>query len=104
MEDSHMTQYDEIMQTRQLQMLKTVIPYVGAQAQPRIAMLIQCLELQRSMEMARNGSSELAACEVPGGADRRSALLNDLRRFCTPKEQETLDMLMNLFIIMESYE
>ena len=104
MEDSHMTQYDEIMQTRQLQMLKTVVPYLGVQAQPRIAMVIQFLELQRSMEMARNGSPELAACEVPGGTDRRSALLNDLRRFCTPKEQETLDMLMNLFIIMESYE
>lgn len=104
MEDSHMTQYDEIMQTRQLQMLKTVVPYLGVQAQPKIAMLIQFMELRRSMEMAQNGAQELAACEVPAGTDRRSALLNDLRRFCTPKEQETLDMLLNLFIIMESCE
>ena len=32
------------------------------------------------------------------------AMLNDLRVFCTSKEQETIDMLANMFSMLETYE
>ena len=31
-------------------------------------------------------------------------MLNDLRKFCTDKELETLDMLTNMISMMETYE
>ena len=104
MEEPHVTQYDEIMQTRELQMLKTVIPYLGARQQTQMAMCVQFLELRRSMQMMQQNAPELVACNVPEGSDRRTALLNELRPFCTPKEQESIDMLLNVLCIMENYE
>lgn len=104
MENAHMTPYDEIMQTRELQMLKTIIPYVNGPQQMQMVMFIQFLEFQHSYRMIQNGAPELSACEIPEGTDKRSALLNELRRFCTPKEQETIDTLLNLFCILDNYE
>ncbi len=104
MDEPRITQYDEIMQTRELQMLKTIIPYLGARQQTQMAMCVQFLELRRSMQMMKESAPELVASSLPEGTDRRTALLNELRPFCTQKEQESIDMLLNIFCIMENYE
>ena len=59
MEPNSFTPFDNMTQTRELQMVKTAIPY---------------------------------------------AMLNDLRKFCTDKELETLDMITNMVSMMETYE
>lgn len=103
-ETPHMTPYDEMMQTRELQMLKTIVPYMNQNRQMQMIMFIQYLEFQHTYKMMRSGSSALSACEIPEGTDKRTAMLNDLKCFCTPKEKETIDTLLNLFCILDNYE
>ena len=43
-------------------------------------------------------------CSVEEGGNTMLAMLNDLRQFCNSKEQETLDMLANMFSMLETYE
>lgn len=43
-------------------------------------------------------------CSVDEGSNNMVAMLNDLRVFCTSKEQETIDMLANMFSMLETYE
>ena len=46
----------------------------------------------------------MAACALPNGTDRRNAMLSAIRQYCSPKEQETIDTILNLFCVMDNYE
>lgn len=43
-------------------------------------------------------------CSLPEEENNPQSLLNSLRPFCTPKELETIDMLTNMFSMLETYE
>ena len=75
-ETSTFTPFDYMTQTRELQMLKTMLPYMKV----------------------------MSMCSVDEGSNNMVAMLNDLRAFCTSKEQETIDMLANMFSMLETYE
>lgn len=105
-ENSSVTPFDEMVQTRELQMLKTIVPYVNTTQQNQMVLLIQLMEFRHTARLMRQnqGRSQLSAASLPEGTDKRSAILSDLRRFCTPHEQELIDQLINLFTILENYE
>lgn len=103
-ETKNYTQYDEMMQTRDIQILKTMVPFLANDMQLRMAMIIQYLEIRNTMSLFTPGKNALAACQVPEGTDRRSAMLQAIKTYCSPKEQETIDMIINLFSVMELYE
>jgi len=46
----------------------------------------------------------MSMCSVSEDENSTLAMLNDLRKFCTDKELETLDMLTNMISMMETYE
>ncbi len=105
MEDQKLfTPYDEAMQTRELQMLKTIVPFLEGRQKQQLGMIIQYMEIRHFSQLLQNSSSALGACEIPAGNERRSAMLNALREYCTPKEKETIDTILNLFCIMDNYE
>ncbi len=98
------TPYDEAMQTRELQMLKTIVPFLDGKQKQQLGIIIQYMELRQFSQLLQNSSSALGACEIPAGNERRSAMLGALRQYCTPKEKETIDTILNLFCIMDNYE
>lgn len=98
------TPYDEAMQTRKLQMLKTMVPYLANNMQKQAALLIQIIECKNAMSIFSADNNSLAACEIPEGSNRTTALLGELKQYCTPKERDTIDTLLNLFCIMDNYE
>ena len=46
----------------------------------------------------------MSMCSVDEDNNNMVAMLNDLRNFCSAKEQETIDMLINMFSMLETYE
>lgn len=98
------TPYDEMMQTRELQMLKTIVPYMAGRAKQSLAFLIQYMEWKNTWNHFADEGADLCACEVPEGTDRRMAILTELKPFCNAKEQETIDTFINLFCIMDNYD
>ena len=91
MENSPFTPFDYMTQTRELQMLKTMLPYMKDAQKKQFAILIKYMELQNTVQ-------------VFSQEDKVMSMLNDLRNFCSAKEQETIDMLINMFSMLETYE
>ena len=100
-ENVTLTPYDEMLQTRDVQILKSIIPFVDFNAQRQIAMLIQCMEFRQIKTIFSKKENTLSICSIPDGTDKRSALLAAVRKYCSPKEQETIDTILNLLCIMD---
>lgn len=103
-QDIKMTAFDHITQTREIQMLKTVIPYMKNSQKKQFAILIKYMELQKTIQLFSNEESALSICSLPEEENNTVSMLNELRQFCTPKEIETIDMLTNMFSMLETYE
>lgn len=96
------TEFDGLTQKRELQMLKTILPYMKQEQKRNFAILIKYIELQNTIEIfSNNNSSSLLACSVTSEEENSIAMLNDLRKFCSPKEIETIDMITNMLSIKE---
>jgi hypothetical protein len=98
------TEYDAQIQTRELQMLKAILPFVHTSGQMPLAIMIQTMEFQNTMRYFRSQENQLSALSVASESDRKNALLQTLKRFCTPKERETIDTLLNIMCVMENYD
>lgn len=98
------TEYDELVQTRELQMLKALLPFANIKSQMPLAILIQSMEFRNTVKMFQNNANALSACSINNEPDKRSAMLQTLRKFCTPRERETIDTIMNIMCVMENYD
>ena len=96
-EATPLTPFDTMTQTREIQMLKTVIPYMKSSQKKQFAILIKYMELQNTLHIFSQEEQVLSMCSLPEEE-------NSLRPFCTPKELETIDMLTNMFSMLETYE
>ena len=103
-QEQYITEYDGLIQTKDLQMLKSMLPFANIRAQMPLALLIQTLEFQNTIKIFRNNANVLSACSVTNEPDRRTAMIQTLRKFCTPKERETIDTLLNIMCVMDNYD
>lgn len=104
MEENTLTPFDNMTQTRQLQMLKTAIPYMKGGQKKQFAILIKYMELQNTIQVFSQEDKVMSMCSVDEEENSVLSMLNEMRKFCTEKELETIDMLTNLFSMMETYE
>lgn len=100
-QEQYLTEYDGLIQTRELQMLKSLLPFASVQSQMPLAILIQSMEFRNTVKMFQNNANVLSACSVHNEPDKRNAMLQTLRKFCTPKEKETIDNILNIMYVME---
>lgn len=103
-QEQYLTEYDGLVQTRDLQMLKSMLPFASVKAQMPLAILIQTMEFRNTIKMFQDNANVLSACSVNNEPDRRTAMIQTLRKFCTPKERETIDTLLNIMCVMENYD
>ena len=103
-QEQYITEYDGLIQTKDLQMLKSMLPFANLRAQMPLALIIQTLEFQNTIKLFQNNSNVLSACSVNSEPDRRTAMIQTLRKFCTPKERETIDTLLNIMCVMDNYD
>ncbi len=103
-QEQYLTEYDGLVQTRELQILKSMLPFASVKSQMPLAILIQTMEFRNTLRMFQNNANVLSACSVNNEPDRRNAMIQTLRKFCTPKERETIDTLLNIMCVMENYD
>lgn len=103
-QEQFLTEYDGLVQTRELQILKSILPFANVKMQMPLAILIQSMQFRNTINMFQNNANALSACSLNNEPDRRSAMIQTLRKFCTPKERETIDTLLNIMCVMENYD
>lgn len=104
MDENKSITYDDLIQTRNAQILKSIVPYLDVPTQKPLAMLIQLMEWKNATAAFSRQENSMAACSLPAGTKRRDAMLSAVRKYCTPKEQEMIDTLQTLFCIMENQD
>ena len=97
------TPFDEITQTKELQMLKTIVPYLSKDKQRPLVMMISCMAMLNSMKVLSE-TPALSVAETESPSDRRIAMLNALKKYFSPSEQETIDNILNVFSILDNKE
>lgn len=97
------TPFDEITQTKELQMLKTIVPYLSKDKQRPLVMMISCMAMLNSMKVLSE-TPALSVAETETLSDRRIAMLNALKKYFSPSEQETIDNILNVFSILDNKE
>ena len=97
------TPFDEITQTKELQMLKTIVPYLSKDKKRPLVMMISCMAMVNSMKVLSE-TPALSVAETETPSDRRIAMLNALKKYFSPSEQETIDNILNVFSILDNKE
>lgn len=96
------TPFDEAINSRELQMLKTILPYVPLAKQRQLVLVIEMLQMQSTLNYLDSANNLLAAQDIPEETDNRVAMLSAIKRFCTPKDQDTIDNIINVLSIMSN--
>lgn len=98
------TTFDIETQSRNIQMLKTVIPYIDGPRQKNFAIMVKFLELRNVASLFQGEPASLSMCSTDDPAEKRMQLLNDLKKFCTPAEQDSIDTMLTAFQMFSSYD
>ncbi len=99
---------DALIQSRDLQMLKAMVPYFNSTQQRTVSFVIRLIELQKTMQLF-DMKPEMQAAELQFGennspAERTRHMLHVMKEFCNPQEQANIDSLLGFFEMYESYE
>ena len=97
------TTFDIETQSRNIQILKTVIPYVNSSSQKNFALMVKFLELRNVASLFNEEPVSLSMCSTDDPSEKRMQLLNDIKKFCTPAEQDSIDMMLTAFKMFSSY-
>ncbi|MCD8324627.1 MAG: hypothetical protein LUC32_06735 [Clostridiales bacterium] len=99
---------DSLIQSRQLQMLKAMVPYFDSGHQRSLSLAIRLVELQKTLQLFNAEpelqAAELHTCENEPTMERIRHMLTAIKEFCTPQEAESIDNMINLFEMYTSYE
>lgn len=98
------TAFDIETQSRNIQILKSVIPYIEGPRQRNFAMLVKFLELVNVASLFHGPSVSLSMCSADDPAEKRMQLFNDVKKFCTPAEQDSIDMMLTAMQMFSSYD
>lgn len=98
------TAFDEKIQNKDLQILKTALPYLKGPRQKEILMLIKSMELKKSMDLIDSDDASLSICSTENPMENTLNMLGDIRKFCSEREQEQIDLILNLFSMFTTYE
>ena len=98
------TTFDIETQSKNIQILKTVIPYMDGSRQRTFALMVKFLELRNVASLFNAEPVSLSMCSTDDPSEKRIQLLNDIKKFCTPAEQDSIDMMMTAFQMFSSYD
>ena len=98
------TTYDVETHSRNIQILKTIIPYMDGGRQKHFAILVKFLELRNVASLFNTEPVSLSMCSTDDPSEKRMQLLNDIKKFCTPAEQDSIDTMLTAFQMFSSYD
>lgn len=96
-----MTPFDKLISSRQLQMMKLMIPYTPPANQRMLAIYTKFLELQHTIDFFRHFDSDIHAQAFNKQVHSPADIMDELRPFLPEKQRNFLDTIMNLLNMME---
>ena len=96
MENETLSLYDNRLQNKEINILKTILPYLGSTAQKNISMMISFLQMQKTMEYFENpeNTMQIHAMEKK---NTTSDILNAVKVYCNLNALQMLSTYEILF-------
>ena len=89
-----MEQYLE--EDRQLKLMKAASPYLPGENKTMISSVIRIMEVRNTLKKLEQEEEELlSSCSVHNEEEREYGLFQVMREFCSPREREMIDMILN---------
>lgn len=88
---------------RYIQMLKVSLPYMHSPLRETCRAFVQVFEIRQAMRRLEEEEESMEACSRESRQDPLTGLSQAIREYCTPKELETLDMIINLTQMAKLY-
>lgn len=98
------TFFDSQLQTHQLQIMKTMIPYLSAGQQRPFALLIKYMELQKTAQLFSNDALTIQEVGNQSPQERMFQMLTDISEQCTPGEKENIENFLNMYQMLSAYD
>lgn len=95
--DLKMTDLDYLTASPHLQMIKAALPYIHVPEQRFFSMIVKLSELDRTMKLFEQKEDGMVGiCSLGGDAsDSPLDMLNAMKPYGTPEEQEFIDLIVN---------
>ena len=103
-EELFITEYDEMLQSKELQIMKSMLPYLDNQSKKTASLFISYITFQKAMNLISKNENVISIAEYSNDMERRIGMLNTAKKFCNKKEQETIDNIINMIYVMDNYE
>lgn len=101
-----MTTFDNLIQNKQLLILKAAIPYLTGNSQKALSIFSKYYELIKTVQITHGENSALSMCSIntDNPSEKPIQLLKDIRCYCSDTEKETIDFFMDFLQMYETYE
>ena len=95
--------YEDRAECKEINILKTMLPYLNSTSQKNISMIISYLQMQRTMEYFENPENTMQLCAMER-QDHTADMLNAVKKYCTPREQQQIDQMLNALQMISTYD
>lgn len=89
---------------RNIEMLKAILPYLKRPMRDTVKTCIQLFEIRKTMERLNQEEEELIACSPNTEEASIYDIYQAVREFCSPREAEAIDMLINVTQMAKFYK
>lgn len=103
MENENVSLYEDRTQSKEINILKTILPYLNSTSQKNISMIISYLQMQRTMEYFENPENTMQICAMEK-EDHTVEILNAVKKYCNQKEQQQIDQVLNALQMISTYD
>ncbi len=91
--------FDEELQTQNMKMVKSIIPFLDLRHQKLIGTAIKFMEIQKLMQ-----KKEEVSIAALNPRQQREDILKAVRPYCSKSQRDNIDMIMKLFEMKEILE
>lgn len=99
---------DSLTADHRLKMMKAALPYMGASQQRAFSVMIKAQELSNTLQLAREKEDQMVGiCSVGNQPASTLDMLNAIKPYGTPYEQDFIDVIVNFmqgFRLYNSYQ
>lgn len=96
-----MTPFDKLITSRELQMLKLLIPYTPPGSQRMLAFYVKFLELEHTVEFFRHLNSDIHSQAFDKSISSPTDLFDELRPYLPKEMQNSIESVLSIMNVME---
>lgn len=103
-EEAYGNAIDSLIQDNHLCILKAALPYLELRGQRPLSIYVKLLELKNTFSLFQQDEETLSACALQKKNGNILDLLQDIRGFCPPDRQESIDQILNFAKMYQMYQ